>query len=154
MGTYIVAVNNGFEAIEFENNKRPLNLVLEVPDHTANNRNNFLLVTSGVEVSWNNYYGTSRWRIVEVKYKNTIIYEANNIHKVQSVIDTLNKFKNISKKDLEDLYQDAQEKEKTELEITIEKLKLEKNKLEEQIKIYKEIQTKKEEIKELLAKLD
>ena len=55
---------------------------------------------------------------------------------------------------LEILALESQEKEKSELELAIEDLKSEKASLQEQIKIYKEIQTKKEEIKSLLDKLD
>ncbi len=52
------------------------------------------------------------------------------------------------------MLQEAQEKEQTALELEIEELKKEKKELEEQIKIFKAIQTKKDEIKELLAKLE
>lgn len=150
----IVKKENEFEAIKYTAHTRPLNLVLEVPENGAINTNNFFLVETGVTVSWNNYYGTPKWRIVEVQYKNTLLFEKNGVKNVQVVIDLLNKYKNISKSELEVLLLESQEKEKTALEITIEELKVEKVKLEEQIKIYKEIQTKKNEIKELLSKLD
>ncbi|WP_291127532.1 hypothetical protein [Flavobacterium sp. UBA7682] len=150
----IVTKDNKFEAVYHNSFKQPLNLVLEVPDSNANDKNKFLLVNTGIEVSWNNYYGTSKWNIVEVTYKNTKLFEQNHVKNVQVVIDVLNKFNAISKSELELLLQESQEKEKTALEIIIEELKKEKEKLEEQIKIYKAIQTKKEEIKSLLNKLE
>lgn len=154
MATGIVKKGNEFEAIEYTGNNRPLNLVLEAPENGAINTNDFLLIDSGVTISWNNYYGTPKWRIIEVRYKNTLIFEKNGIRNIQVVIDLLNKYMNVSKSELEELLKDAQEKEKTALEITIEELKVEKANLESQIKIYKEIQTKKEEIKSLIDKLD
>lgn len=154
METCIVKKGNDFEAMHYIAGQRPLNLVLEAPENGAINTNNFFLVDSGVTISWNNYYGTPKWRMVEVRYKNTLLFEKNGVKNVQVVIDLLNKYKNISVSELEVLLLKSQEKEKTALEITIEELKVEKVKLEEQIKIYKEIQTKKAEIKDLLSKLD
>ena len=154
METCIVKKGNDFEAMQYIASQRPLNLVLEAPENGAINTNNFFLVDSGVTVSWNNYYGTPKWRMVEVRYKNTLLFEKNGVKNVQLVIDLLNKYKNISESELEVLLQESQEKEKTNLEIAIEELKTEKANLENQIKIYKEIQTKKEEIKALLDKLN
>ena len=153
MAKYIVKTENGFEAKEY-NEKPPLNYVLVVPENNAINTNNFLLVESDVTVSWNNYYGTSNWRMVQVYYKSNLLFERNGVQNIQVVIDILNKFKNISNEELNEILQDAQEKEKSALELEIEELKTEKVQLEEQMKIYKTIQTKNEEIKELLAKLD
>ena len=59
-----------------------------------------------------------------------------------------------SDEELETLYNEAQEKNKSNLELQIEELKAEKLKLQEQIKIFLEIQKKKEEIKDLMAKLE
>jgi hypothetical protein len=154
METCVVKKGNNFEAVQYFAGQRPLNLVLEAPENGAINTNNFFLVESGVTVSWNNYYGSPKWRIVEVRYKNTLLFEKNGVKNVQVVIDLLNKYKNISESELEVLLLESQEKEKTALEITIEELKAEKARLGEQIKIYKEIQTKKDEIKDLLSKLD
>jgi hypothetical protein len=150
----IVKKGNNFEAIQYIAGQRPLNLVLEAPENGAINTNNFFLVETEVTVSWNNYYGSPKWRIVEVRYKNTLLFEKNGVKNVQLVIDLLNKYKNISESELEVLLKESQEKEKTELEISIEELKAEKVKLEELIKVYQEIQTKKDEIKVLLTKLN
>ena len=154
METCVVKKGNNFEAVQYFAGQRPLNLVLEAPENGAINTNHFFLVETEVTVSWNNYYGTPRWRIVEVRYKNTLLFEKNGVKNVQLVIDLLNKYKNISESELEVLLQESQEKEKTNLQIAIEELKTEKANLENQIKIYKEIQTKKEEIKALLDKLN
>ncbi len=152
METCIVKNIDGFGAYSYVSTP-PLNLALKVPDSTATKDNKYFLVNTGIEVSWNNYYGTPKWRIVEVRYKNTILFSKNDIRNVQVVIDILNKYNTISKIDLEKEFHLSQEKEKTELEIEIVELKAEKATLEEQIKIYKAIQTKKEEIKALLEKL-
>lgn len=154
METCIVKKGNDFEAMQYISHLRPLNLVLEAPENGAINTNNFFLVKTEVTVSWNNYYGTPKWRIVEVRYKNTLLFEKNGVKNVQLVIDLLNKYNTISKSELEVLLLESQEKEKTALEINIEELKAQKANLENQIKIYKEIQTKKDEIKVLLDKLN
>ena len=154
MATGIIKKGNDFEAIEYSASQRPLNLVLEAPESGAINTNNFFLVDSGVTVSWNNYYGTPRWRIVEVRYKNTLLFEKNGVKNIQVVTDLLNKYNTISENELEVLLIKSQEEEKTALEISLEALKVAKANLEEQIKIYKAIQAKKEEIKDLLSKLD
>ena len=154
METGIIKKGYNFEAVHYFPTQRPLNLVLEVPEHEAIKTNNFFLVENEVTVSWNNYYGTRKWRIVEVRYKNSLLFEKNGVKNVQEVIDILNKYKKISKSELEVLLIESQEKEKTELEKAIEELKAEKENLQEQILIYKEIQAKKDEIKELLEKLN
>ena len=153
MIAYIVKTDKGFEVAEF-NEKLPLTYVLEVPGSTAITNNQYIVVESDVTVSWNNYYGTSNWRILRVSYKSNLLFEKNGVRNNQVVIDILNKFKNISKEELNLLLQEAKEKEKTDLELQIEELKNEKAKLEDKIKIYKAIQTKKEELRELLEKLD
>ncbi|GAA4059657.1 hypothetical protein [Flavobacterium chungnamense] len=111
---------------------------------------NYRLLSNDVDFYW----GTQGFKEVTllISYKGTelVRYENPNF---QLVIDYLNKFDSLSKKEIEALIVESQEKEKNELEIAIEELKAEKSTLEEQIKIYKAIQTKKEEIKALLEKL-
>lgn len=111
---------------------------------------NYRLLSNDVDFYW----GTQGFKEVTllISYKGTelVRYENPNF---QLVIDYLNKFDSLSKKEIEALTVESQEKEKTELEIVIQELKAEKATLEEQIKIYKAIQTKKEEIKALLEKL-
>lgn len=155
MAVYIVKTENGFEAVQYESYKTPSSFVFKVLEgNESHSANHFFMVESGVTVSWNNYYGTPKWRMLEVKYEGITLFEKNDEKNVQVIIDILNKFKNISKEDLKELVQQVQEKQKTELELAIEALQQEKASLETQIKIYKEIQTKKEEIKELLSKIE
>ena len=66
----------------------------------------------------------------------------------------MNRFNNISINELEKLLTKTQEKEKSDLELSIEKLKTEKNILQKQINICKEIQNKKNEIIKLLNEFD
>ena len=155
MAVYIVKTVNGFEAVQYESYKTPSSFVFKVLEgNESHSANHFFMVETGITVSWNNYLSTSKKFILDVKYENTILFEKSGERNVQVVLDILNKFKNISKEELNELLQQAQEKQKTELELAIESLEKEKASLETQIKIYKEIQTKKEEIKELLSKLE
>lgn len=149
----IVKSKENFEFITYINNERPSNYILDEPDGTTW-RNEYFLVNTGVSVSWQDYYNYKGYKVLKVKYKQVELLEQHNVHNAQIIIDTLNKFNNISKVDLEQLYQDSQIIEKSTIEISIEELKKEKAQLEEQIKIYKAIQIKKDEIKALIAKLE
>lgn len=149
----IVANDNKYEAVYYETKELPLNCILEIPDGRTWN-NDFFIFNTGVTVSWQDYYNSTGYKMLKATYKKQVLFEQNKVSKVQIVIDVLNKFSNMTKSELEKLLQESQEKKKTELEITIEELKAQKVELEEQMKIYKEIQTKKDEIKELLAKLE
>jgi hypothetical protein len=153
METCIVKKGNDFEAMLYNANQRPLNLVLAVPDGKTWN-NDYLLINTDVKVSWQDYYNYQGYKVLQVWHRGVLLFEKDKVSNFQIVIDTLNKFNTISKSELKVLLQESQEKEKTALEITIEEFKAEKANLKEQIKIYKEIQTKKDEIKELLSKLD
>ena len=92
--------------------------------------------------------------VLKATYKNKVIFEKHKISNIQIVIDTLNRFNNISLNELEKLLTKTQEKEKSDLELSIEKLKLEKNILQKQINICKEIHNKKNEIIKLLNEFD
>ncbi len=78
MIAYIVKTDKGFEVAEF-NEKLPLTYVLEVPGSTAITNNQYILVESDVTVSWNNYYGTSNWRMLRVTYKSNLLFEKNGV---------------------------------------------------------------------------
>lgn len=153
MAIGIVKTEKGYEAKENDVKQPLFNLVLEVPDNKAINSNQFFIVATGVTVSWNNYYGTSRWRIIEVLYKDVIVFEKNAVKNIQVVIDVLDKFSNISENELNHLFQESIVKEKSTLEKEIEELRIEKDQLEKKVDIYKEIKIKAEEFKDLLAKL-
>lgn len=149
----IVSSDNKFEAVYYEPLKRPLNCVLVMPDYKTWS-NDYFLINTGVEVSWKGYFKEKTSKVLKAVYKGSVIFEKRGVDNIQIVIDFLNKFNNITKNELELLLQDSQEKEKAALEISIEELKEEKATLEEQMRIYKEIQKKKEEIKDLLSKLE
>ena len=115
--------------------------------------NEYLLINNGSKVAWQDYYSSLGNDHLSVIYKKCVIFEHRNVRKVQIVIDVLTKFNQLSTSELDLLVQKSHENEKTEIEIIIEKLKKEKAELEEQMKIFKEIQSKKEEIKVLISKL-
>ena len=145
--------NNKFEAVYYEGNNRPLNCILVTPDGSTS-RNDYLLINSRVEVSWKDHFNPRRYKVLTVAFNGVVLFEKGTVNNHQLVIDVLNKYNDMIPSQLEILALESQEKEKTELELAIEDLKSEKASLQEQIKIYKEIQTKKEEIKSLLEKLD
>ena len=113
-----------------------------------------MLINTNISVSWKDYYSPRRYKVLKLLYNGAVLFEKTSITKPQLVLDVLNKYNSMSQSQLEALSVESHEKEKTDLEISIEELKTEKANLEEQIKIYKEILTKKTEIKELLSKLN
>jgi hypothetical protein len=148
----IVINDNKFEAVYYQGNNPPLNSILVAPDGRTWN-NDYLLINAGILVSWKDYYSPKRFKVLTITYNGVVLFEKSTVNKPQLVIDVLNKYNDMSPTQLEALAIESQEKEKTVLEISIEELQAEKATLEEQIKIYKAIQTKKEEIKALLEKL-
>lgn len=149
----IVINENKFEAVYYEGDNPPLNCILISPDGGTWN-NDYLLINTDIAVSWKDYYSPRRYKVLTITYNGVVLFEKNSVNKPQLVLDVLNKYNAMSQIQLEALTVESQEKEKTELEISIEELKAEKANLENQIKIYKEIQTKKDEIKVLLNKLN
>lgn len=149
----IVVKNNQFEAVYYEGNNRPLNCILVAPDGTTW-RNEYHLINTGLDVSWKDHYNPRLYKVLTVTYDGTLLFEKRTVSNPQLVIDVLNKYKDMSPSQLEALALESQEKEKTALEICIEELKAEKDKLEKQIKIYRQIRAKKEEIKQLLNQLE
>lgn len=153
MEVCIVSNNGKFEAVKYAPTLLPLNCVLVVPDGKTW-KNEYLLVNTNVKVSWQDYYPYAGYRVLKIHYKNFVLFSEEKVANPQVVIDILNKYNSISKEELETMLVETQERVKTSLEQSIEDLVKEKGILEAEIKIYKEIQTKKAEIKELLAKLD
>ena len=148
MGKKICIVNNDnkFEAVYYDDHNCPLNMVLIMPDGKTW-ENEYLLINTDVYISWQDYFNYKGYMVLKATYKNKVIFEKQKISNIQIVIDTLNRFNNISLNELEKLLTKTQEKEKSDLELSIEKLKKEKNILQKQINICKEIQNKKNEIK-------
>lgn len=155
MGKKICIVNNDnkFEAVYYDDHNCPLNMVLIMPDGKTW-ENEYLLINTDVYISWQDYFNYKGYMVLKATYKNKVIFEKQKISNIQIVIDTLNRFNNISLNELEKLLTKTQEKEKSDLELSIEKLKLEKNILQKQINICKEIQNKKNEIIKLLNEFD
>ena len=149
----IITTDNKFEAVYYEGNDRPVNCIFDIPTHKTSH-NNYSLINSGITVSWYYFLQSKGYYNLILTYKNSILFEQKSVKNVQNVIDVLNKFNSMSKSDIAILHIETQEEEKTELEITISKLKEEKSKLEKQIKIFQEIQSKKDEIKVLISKLE
>ena len=155
MGKKICIVNNDnkFEAVYYDDHNCPLNMVLILPDGKTW-ENEYLLINTDVYISWQDYFNYKGYMVLKATYKNKVIFEKQKISNIQIVIDTLNRFNNISLNELEKLLTKTQEKEKSDLELSIEKLKKEKNILQKQINICKEIQNKKNEIIKLLNEFD
>ena len=155
MGKKICIVNNDnkFEAVYYDDHNCPLNMVLIMPDGKTW-KNEYLLINTDVYISWQDYFNYKGYMVLKATYKNKVIFEKQKISNIQIVIDTLNRFNNISLNELEKLLIKTQEKEKSDLELSIEKLKSEKNILQKQINICKEIQNKKNKIIKLLNEFD
>lgn len=149
----IVNNDNKFEAVYYDDHNCPLNMVLIMPDGKTW-ENEYLLINTDVYISWQDYFNYKGYMVLKATYKNKVIFEKQKISNIQIVIDTLNRFNNISLNELEKLLTKTQEKEKSDLELSIEKLKKEKNILQKQINICKEIQNKKNEIIKLLNEFD
>jgi hypothetical protein len=149
----IVNNDNKFEAVYYDDHNCPLNMVLIMPDGKTW-ENEYLLINTDVYISWQDYFNYKGYMVLKATYKNKVIFEKQKISNIQIVIDTLNRFNNISLNELEKLLIKTQEKEKSDLELSIEKLKSEKNILQKQINICKEIQNKKNEIIKLLNEFD
>ena len=155
MGKKICIVNNDnkFEAVYYDDHNCPLNMILIMPDGKTW-ENEYLLINTDVHISWQDYFNYKGYMVLKATYKNKVIFEKQKISNIQIVIDTLNRFNNISLNELEKLLTKTQEKEKSDLELSIEKLKKEKNILQKQINICKEIHNKKNEIIKLLNEFD
>ena len=149
----IVNNDNKFEAVYYDDHNCPLNMVLIMPDGKTW-ENEYLLINTDVYISWQDYFNYKGYMVLKATYKNKVIFEKQKISNIQIVIDTLNRFNNISLNELEKLLTKTQEKEKNDLELSIEKLKSEKNILQKQLNICKEIHNKKNEIIKLLNEFD
>ena len=107
---------------------------------------NYRLLSNDVDFYW----GTQGFKVVTllISYNGTelVRYEDPNF---QLVIDYLNKFDGLTKKEIELLVVEAQEVSKTQLELEIIALQDEKDKLQEQVAILMRLEEKREEIKSL-----
>lgn len=131
----------------------PLNLVLVEPDGRTWSQNHYTLVNHNIQVSWLDYYQQSKWKCLTFTYKRVKLLEINAVPKLQVVVDALNRFKNISDKELEALYEKGLNQEKSDLEKEIEALRAEKKKLEDYKTAFYQVDSKIEELKDLLLKI-
>ena len=141
--------NETFEVVEPKIQKDPFNFVIGI--YYNDIPLNYKIANTGVEVispNSKNKTGIIRFLFDETELINLI--DPN----MQNVADYFNKFNTISKEELDELVIEAQRNEETTLKQEIETLKIEKENLEEKISIYHQIQNKREEIKELISKLD
>ena len=102
MGKKICIVNNDnkFEAVYYDDHNCPLNMVLIMPDGKTW-ENEYLLINTDVYISWHDYFNYKGYMVLKATYKNKVIFEKQKISNIQIVIDTLNRFNNISLNELE-----------------------------------------------------
>ena len=151
MAKYITVENSSFKIVESE--KEPLNVALKEPENTWSN-NEFIIAENGIRISWLDDYYRRFWRCIKVKYKGIELQKIKSVRKLQTAIDILNKYKSISEKELETLYQKVLKQEKSKLEKAVEKLKTEKQKITEEAETYIEILEKGREILSLIKGLE
>lgn len=113
--------------------------------------NNYRLVSNDVHFYWG--FRSNFPAALKISYKDTEL-ERYYHPSFKVVINYLNKYDNLSRQEIEKLVIELQDDSKTQLESEIEDLKVEKEKLLEQISILKQIEDKKEELKLLLIKLN
>lgn len=114
----------------------------------------YRLTSNDVDFHWGYIkFGELKCESLLISYKDTEL-ERYMKPNCQLVVDYLNKYESFSKKDIEKLVKEGQEVSKTQLELEIESLQVEKESLLEQISILKKIEEKKAEIKVLLSKLN
>lgn len=113
--------------------------------------NKHRLLSNDVDFFW----GTREFdeETLLISYKGIELEKFENPNN-QLILDYLNKFDSLSKKEIEVLANKAMEDSKTQLELEIKTLQADKDKLLEQIEILKQIVEKKDEIKLLLDKLN
>ena len=118
MGKKICIVNNDnkFEAVYYDDHNCPLNMVLIMPDGKTW-ENEYLLINTDVYISWQDYFNYKGYMVLKATYKNKVIFEKQKISNIQIVIDTLNRFNNISLNELEKLNQFAKFASKFDYEI-------------------------------------
>lgn len=111
----------------------------------------YRLVSNEVDFYWTSKGFETAMLFISYKGTELVRYDDPTF---QLVIDYLNQFDKLSKQEIEKLVLESKADSKTQLESEIENLKVEKEKLLQQISILKQIEEKKEELKLLLTKLN
>jgi hypothetical protein len=120
----IVNNDNKFEAVYYDDHNCPLNMVLIMPDGKTW-ENEYLLINTDVYISWQDYFNYKGYMVLKATYKNKVIFEKQKISNIQNVIDTLNRFNNISLNELEKLLKEhSVEMLKADIEYTKNKAKV------------------------------
>lgn len=146
---FCVVKNETFEVVEIKNYKDPSNFV--IGKYYTGIPLNYKIANTGVEVISPN--SKNKTGVISFLFDGTKLINLIDPN-MQNVADYFNKFNAISKEELDELVIEAQRNEKTTLKQEKENIKIEKENLEEKISIYHQIQNKKEEIKELMSKID
>ncbi|MCL5127305.1 chaperonin family protein RbcX [Algibacter sp. L4_22] len=113
----------------------------------------YILANFDILIGWygaNDDFETNTFQVI---YKDVVLISII-VSQLQNVADYLNKFNSISKEELKELYEQAQLKEKTELELRIEKLRETEKELKENIALFMEVENKGKELGKLLEKLN
>ncbi len=145
-----IVKNKDFEVKPYNTDHKPDNIIFKRDGYGRINIS-YKIAQTNIDAVWNT--DDLHVNTIVFQYKDHLLVEIKDPH-IQSVAEYLNKFNNISKVELNKLLEDAQNETKSKLEQQIEDLKTEKEDLAEKIAIYRQIQTKKDEIKELLSKLE
>jgi hypothetical protein len=145
MGNYIVKKGNEFFVGDYKT--VPANSII-LPHYYINVDTiiKYKFVDKSIEFIWKAY-------MLKIRYKDQLIdsYKTENL---QQVCDFLNKYNQMSQQEIEKLYLESQTQIKSELEQEIETLQEEKQKLEEEVYLYRQIKAKREELNNLLVKLE
>ena len=141
-----IVKNENFEVALFDV-IAPTNCVLTAPNKFDQiylyEMSNGLVFKMGIQFS-----------ICMVRYEGNFIKRIEHNKNFQFLADQMNFFQNLNKSEIDNLVSTAAKaKEIKALEESIEELRAEKAELEDQIKIYKEIGPKIEELKEFFDKL-
>jgi hypothetical protein len=134
MKKYIIVENNSFKVIESEN--QPLSFALVEPNKTYNH-NTYFLINTGMHISWlDEYKWNGKHKCLTVEYKKTKLFELNAVNNIQIVVDALNKYNNLTEDELKRIHKKALIEEKSELEVEVENLRIEKAKARKETKKY------------------
>ena len=143
MGSYIVKKGDEYFVENFKSS--PGNCVLTRAPYGHSSF--YKLVNNSIDIKW----GCSGSLVIS--FKNQII-DSCKTKKIQQVCDYFNKYNQYADEELQKLYILSQNKTKSDLQLEIESLQQEKKEMEEEIDIYRQIKQKRQELDELLDRLN
>ena len=145
--TGIIVKNEKFEVKETVSSIPPSSVFYE----SSFGSQRYILSNYNIVFIWSNKF--PQIDAFQIIYKEVVLL-SSKVNRMQNIADYLNKFNSISKEELEELYNEAILNEKSALELEIKELKLQKSAIKEELERYIEIQQKRNEINELIKKLD